>query len=241
MHFVIRFLVSKWYSSSSLVVKGPNATYNNKWGIEGENPQYPNGPKSFKCRCLQKPVDCKPIDAYDVSVYKWNQHNNEYLSLSRQYWCVTTPKELPRPNAPTPTPLAPSFLTLCQKEWMWTSLWRQSWRQSSSTFSVLILGLVRPLAMIGLMLRIQPRVNRQPSLWRPKLQKVNIWYLLMNWKCSNILIGLVLKIEQAVGQCDGSKARTEMFRTSHYNETGSIVSQVTEKLIWWLTCLCRLW
>ena len=57
-------------------------------------------------------------------------------------------------------------------------------------------------------------------------------YLLMNWICSNILIGLVLKIEQAVGQCDGSQARTEMFRTSHYNKTGSIVSQVTEKLIW---------
>merc|ERR1712079_131297 len=54
------------FTGESLVVQGPNATYNNKWGIEGENPQYPNGPKSFKCRCLQKPVDCKPIDDYDT-------------------------------------------------------------------------------------------------------------------------------------------------------------------------------
>ena len=31
-------------------------------------------------------------------------------------------------------------------------------------------------------------------------------------------------VEQAVGHCGDSVARTEMFRTSHYNYTGHLVS-----------------
>ena len=30
-------------------------------------------------------------------------------------------------------------------------------------------------------------------------------------------------IEQAVGHCGGSESRTEMFRTSHYSDTGDLV------------------
>ena len=30
-------------------------------------------------------------------------------------------------------------------------------------------------------------------------------------------------VEQAVGHCGGSESRTEMFRTSHYNNIGELV------------------
>ena len=34
---------------------------------------------------------------------------------------------------------------------------------------------------------------------------------------------MTLMIEQAVGHCGGSESRTEMFRTSHYSDTGDLV------------------
>ena len=37
--------------------------------------------------------------------------------------------------------------------------------------------------------------------------------------------GLVLVIEQAVGHCDTSEARTELFRTSHHDKHGNVVYQ----------------
>ena len=36
--------------------------------------------------------------------------------------------------------------------------------------------------------------------------------------------GLVLVLEQAVGRCGGSEARTEMFRTSHHDTRGHVVA-----------------
>ena len=38
-------------------------------------------------------------------------------------------------------------------------------------------------------------------------------------------------IEQAVGQCGDSESRTEMFRTSHYNNMGELVSKELGKLM----------
>ena len=40
---------------------------------------------------------------------------------------------------------------------------------------------------------------------------------------------MVLIIEQTVGFCDGSEARTEMFRTSHQDSEGNIVFQKVER------------
>jgi len=42
--------------------------------------------------------------------------------------------------------------------------------------------------------------------------------------------GMVLTIEQAVGHCDGSSAKTEMFRTSTYSKDGTLVSRKVERL-----------
>ena len=40
---------------------------------------------------------------------------------------------------------------------------------------------------------------------------------------------MVLIIEQTVGFCDGSEARTEMFRTSHQDRHGNVVFQKVER------------
>ena len=42
---------------------------------------------------------------------------------------------------------------------------------------------------------------------------------------------MVLIIEQTVGFCDGSEARTEMFRTSHQDRQGDTVFQATGTII----------
>ena len=39
--------------------------------------------------------------------------------------------------------------------------------------------------------------------------------------------GLVLVIEQAVGDCDESQARTEMYRISHHDKMGNVLRQTT--------------
>ena len=48
----------------SLVLRGPEAVYNNHWGVSGVAA---DGPESFKCRCIQEPINCQPDDGYDVS------------------------------------------------------------------------------------------------------------------------------------------------------------------------------
>ena len=37
------------------------------------------------------------------------------------------------------------------------------------------------------------------------------------------LVGYVLVMEQAVGKCGGSEARTEMFRVTHQDKAGNVV------------------
>ena len=47
----------------------------------------------------------------------------------------------------------------------------------------------------------------------------------------NALSGMVLMIEQAVGHCGGSEAKTEMIRLSHQDTYGNIVHQAPYKLL----------
>ena len=47
------------------MLRGPEAVYNNRWGVGGSDP--PPGPRSLKCRCIQEPINCEPDDGYDVS------------------------------------------------------------------------------------------------------------------------------------------------------------------------------
>ena len=42
--------------------------------------------------------------------------------------------------------------------------------------------------------------------------------------------GYVLRIEQAVGHCDGNSAKTELFRISHLDQFGGIVKQNLQKM-----------
>jgi hypothetical protein len=41
--------------------------------------------------------------------------------------------------------------------------------------------------------------------------------------------GYILTIEQAVGQCDDSKVKTEMYKISHVNKNGDVIkSQIVD-------------
>ena len=42
--------------------------------------------------------------------------------------------------------------------------------------------------------------------------------------------GYVLRIEQAVGHCDGNSAKTELFRISHEDQFGNVVKQTKQKI-----------
>ena len=70
-------------ANSSLVLRGPDTVYNNQWGIGGTSSFGP-GPASFKCRCIQEPINCEPEDGYDVSFkHICMSFNTLYVSLSR--------------------------------------------------------------------------------------------------------------------------------------------------------------
>ena len=42
--------------------------------------------------------------------------------------------------------------------------------------------------------------------------------------------GYVLRIEQAIGHCDGNEAKTEMFRITHTNAEGIVVEEKYQKM-----------
>ena len=48
----------------SNVITGPAAVYDNSWGTSDWT--NPPGPTSWKCRCIQEPVQCQPEDRYEV-------------------------------------------------------------------------------------------------------------------------------------------------------------------------------
>jgi len=56
------------YQGDSAKYEGPLNIYNNQWGIGSAN-NCGNGPSSYKCRCIQKPVTCAPEDQYEVVLY----------------------------------------------------------------------------------------------------------------------------------------------------------------------------
>ena len=46
------------------MIEGPQEVYQNDWGTSDWS--QPPGPTSWKCRCLQEPVDCSPEDGWEV-------------------------------------------------------------------------------------------------------------------------------------------------------------------------------
>ena len=52
------------FSGGSQVITGPEAVYENDWGTSDWF--QPPGPTSWKCRCVQEPVDCSPVDGWEV-------------------------------------------------------------------------------------------------------------------------------------------------------------------------------
>ena len=52
------------FDGDRLELEGPVAVHNNKWGNEYSGSA--SGPSSYRCRCIQEPVNCIPEDRYDV-------------------------------------------------------------------------------------------------------------------------------------------------------------------------------
>jgi len=175
------------YSGESHVISGPKEVYSNAhWG------RYPGtpGPASFRCRCIQKRVDCEPEDAYEVVLWcdgrdavvdttctyektvgtEFSMEVSEGMSIdktieaemSAQFWGIFEARM--------------GMSTTTGYDWGHVST-----QTKSEQATVTVEGTVPP--------------------------------------------GHVLIIEQAIGHCGGSEARTDMFKISHQDEDGNVVSQ----------------
>jgi len=69
------------YSGESHVISGPAEVYRNThWNL---NHHSPAGPSSFKCRCIQKKVDCEPEDSLEVVL--WCDNRNSVVETKCTY------------------------------------------------------------------------------------------------------------------------------------------------------------
>jgi len=176
------------YSGESHVISGPAEVYSNThWDF---NHIYPPGVGSFKCRCIQKKVDCEPEDSYEVVLWcdgrdtvvetkcvyqktigtEFSNEISEGMSIdetieyemSMQFWGIFEER------------MGMSVNT--GYDWGHVST-----ETKSEQTTITVNGTVPP--------------------------------------------GYVLVIEQAVGHCSGSEARTDMFKISHQDKDGNVVSQ----------------
>jgi len=176
------------YSGESHVISGPAEVYNNTHWVF--IPIYPAGVGSFKCRCIQKKVDCEPEDSYEVVLWcdgrdtvvetkcvyqktigtEFSNEISEGMSIdetieyemSMQFWGIFEER------------MGMSVNT--GYDWGHVST-----ETKSEQTTITVNGTVPP--------------------------------------------GYVLVIEQAVGHCSGSEARTDMFKISHQDKDGNVVSQ----------------
>jgi len=173
----------------SHVISGPAEVYRNThWDFNTQilGP----GPLSFKCRCIQKKVDCEPEDSYEVVLWcdgrdavvdtkctyektigtEFSNEISEGMSIdetieyemSAQFWGIFEER------------MGMSVNT----GYDWGHVSTQT---KSEQTTITVEGTVPP--------------------------------------------GYVLVIEQAVGHCSGSEARTDMFKISHQDKDGNVVSQ----------------
>ena len=97
------------FSTASNVITGPEAVYENTWGTSDWT--NPPGPTSWKCRCVQEPVQCQPEDSYEVGRRDCYHSLLSTLHCVRWCWSVTTPRASSPPSVPTPRLWARSSLT----------------------------------------------------------------------------------------------------------------------------------
>jgi len=177
------------YSGQSHVIGGQSEVYRNThW--EAAGPSETAGPGSYKCRCVQKKVDCEPEDSYEVVLWcdgrdavvetkcvyqktigtEFSDEISEGMSIdetienemSTQFWDIFGTK-------------------MGMSETTGYDWGHVSTETKSEQTTITVTGTVPP--------------------------------------------GYVLVIEQTVGHCSGSEARTDMFKISHQDKDGNVVSQ----------------
>jgi len=181
------------YLDESHVISGPAEVYRNThWDLSNTGP----GPRSFRCRCIQKKVDCEPEDSYEVVLWcngrdavvetkcvwkktigtKFSDEISEGMSIdetieyemSIQFWEIFEER------------MGMSVST----GYDWGHVSTQT---KSEQTTITVDGTVPP--------------------------------------------GYVLVIEQTVGHCSGSEARTDMFKISHQDKDGNVVSQRVHRFL----------
>jgi len=71
------------YDGELKQVEGPFEIYDNTWGTEEYyKPGCAKGPRSFKCRCIQKPVDCVAEDHYKEIFHCTNDDSDSTISCT---------------------------------------------------------------------------------------------------------------------------------------------------------------
>jgi len=172
------------YSGESHVISGPAEIYKNTY--------YPNGnsvpgPRSYKCRCIQKKIDCEPEDSYEVVL--WCDGRDAVVETKCKYEKTigtAFSDEISKGMSIDVTieaELSFQFWEIFEAR-MGLSVstgfdWRHvSTQTKSEQKTITVEGTVPP--------------------------------------------GYVLIIEQAVGRCGGSEARTDMFKISHQDKDGQI-------------------
>jgi len=176
------------YSGESHVISGPAEVYRNThWELRhGSAP----GAVSYKCRCIQKKVDCEPEDSYEVVL--WCDGRNSVVETKCTYEKTIGTEfsnEISEGMSIDETieiEMSMQFWGIFEERMGMSVNTGYDWghvstQTKSEQTTITVEGTVPP--------------------------------------------GLVLVIEQAVGHCSGSEARTDMFKISHQDKDGNVVSQ----------------
>jgi len=183
------------FTGVSKAIVGPEFIYDNTWGLIG-NDDYPPGPLSYKCRCIQEPINCEPEDQYEVIISCDNLLGVTTAKCSYQHTIGTEFSESVSEgmsiDASIKAELELQFWEIFKANLGFSASTGYDWTHTS-----------------------QATQNEQVTVTVE----------------AEAPPGMVLMIEQAVGHCGGSEAKTEMIRLSHQDTYGNIVHQAPYKLL----------
>jgi len=176
------------YSGESHVISGPAEVYRNthwEW-----NQYLAARASAFKCRCIQKKVDCEPEDSYEVVL--WCDGRDAVVDTKCSYE-KTIGTEFSNKISEG----------MSIDETIEHELSAQFW------------GIFE--ARMGMSVNTGYDWGHVSTQTKSEQTTITVE--------GTVPPGYVLIIEQAVGHCSGSEARTDMFRISHQDKDGNVVSQ----------------
>ena len=201
------------YDGDGKVIQGPAEIFRNEFGHHGVNGEGPPGPRGWQCRCIQDPIQCEPEDGYEVDT---TIQTTKHL----YHWHYQVILQCDNLDGQTTTKCSYSHTV-------------------GTEFSEEVSE--------GMSVDETVEYAMEASFWEIFKESMGVsistgydWgHVTSETRSDQVTItleaeappGLVLVIEQAVGHCGGSEARTEMFRTSHHDKHGNVVFQEAQKMI----------